>query len=268
MILHHPSRDPDHRAPSPLSSASPVSYSPIPPSRILQEAAHPPSAFVTPWPRQLPAEPHPHQQRWDLDRLEDAKRLGHSTRPFTLASAKDELPTGPIDPWARNYPLQRQITLPATTFGSSSIHRLARPVVFDRGSYPQHDYYPPATDASGQNTNAPAASSTRSSLDNHGKFGPSHPLSLEESEGRLEHTLANRDDLPVNRPRSERAAGPRYYGDVIEETEDDRRMNTHQGFTSSHSYLHSYARSRPQRELLHQVDPLPQQQLQLDATPH
>ncbi|CAO3566441.1 unnamed protein product [Mortierella alpina] len=252
-----------------LCHCIPVSHSPIPPSRILQEAAHPSSALATPWPRQLPAEPHPRQQRWDLDWPEDAKRLGHSTRPFPLASPKDESSTGPIDPWARNYPLQSQITLPATTFGSSSFHHLARPVVFDRGSYPHHDFYPPATDASGQKANnTPGVSSTRTSLDNHEKFGPSHPLSLAGSEGRLEHSLVNRDGLPMPRPRSERAVEASYYGDVIEEMEDDRRMSTHQGFTPSHSYLHSYARSRPQRELLHQLDQPPQQQLQLDATPH
>ncbi|KAF9273795.1 hypothetical protein BGZ68_001205 [Mortierella alpina] len=269
MLLHHPSGDPDHRTPSPLSSASPVSFSPIPLSRFPQEASHPPGALVTPWPRQLPSEQQ--QRRWDLDRLEDVQRLGHSTRPFTISSAKEELPNGPIDPWARNYSLQTQITLPATTFGSNSIHHLARPVVFDRGSYPHHDFYPTAADASGLKNSGGGADSSRSPLDNHGKFGPLHSLSREGPEDRLEHPVANRDDLSMPRPRSARGAQARYYGDVIEEIEDDPRVSTHQGFSSSHSYLHSYARSRPQREMLHQLDQPSQQhqqQLQLDATPH
>ncbi|KAF9946146.1 hypothetical protein BGZ72_000636 [Mortierella alpina] len=272
MLLHHPARDPDHPTPSPLSSVSPVSFSPIPPSRIPKEASHPTSALVTPWPRQLPSEPQ--LRHWDVDRLDNVQGLGSSTRPFAPSSASEEASSGPIDPWARNYSLQTQITLPATTFGSNAIHHLACPVVFDRGSYSHRNVYPHAADASGAKSSGGGFDSTRSPLDSHGKFGPSRSQPGEGPEGRLEHTLANRDDLPSPRPRSARGAEARYYGDVIEEIEDDLRMSTHQGFTPSHSYLHSYARSRPQRELLHQIDQPPhqhqqhQQQLQLDATPH
>ncbi|KAG9320298.1 hypothetical protein KVV02_008064 [Mortierella alpina] len=265
LLHHHHARDPDHRTPSPLSSASSISHSPIPPSRIPHEAPLPTSALVTPWPKRLPSEHH--QQRWDLDRPEPSKRLGHSTTPFTQTSTKDESSASPIDAWARNYSLQTQIALPATTFGACSIHHLARPVIFDRGSYPHHDFYPPAADTSGLKSNG-GADSTRSQLDSHGKYEPSRSLPREGQKGRLEHTLASRGGLPLLRPRSERGAEARYYGDVIEEVEDNHRMNTHQGFTSSHSYLHSYTRTRPPREILHQLDHPPQQQLQLDATPH
>ncbi|KAF9897739.1 hypothetical protein BX616_005069 [Lobosporangium transversale] len=186
--LHHPSPSPSTtpasvtsstfhsspRTPGQSSSANNIAVSPVHNTALITSRHY--------------AQPqHPNQRHRDLDRFEAARRPW-SNRHYS-SSQDDSIIT--IDPWPRAYSTQDNVILPST-FPSHSTNPLARPVVFDRGTYDDPSWHP-------NHYNAPRDYDNRYEGNQGGR-------SIPESRGRyLEPNHNSRSSPPPNfgqsRPR-------------------------------------------------------------------